>query len=360
MAESFGNKGLEPPSGPQSLLEEISPNGNVAALVEADGEVCYFYLSRTGDADFATRSVWVRNLIDAPTALDKERMRDGNPPMNPSGYCRNHAGEPAPKLGEMEVVWLPEGNGAGLYEKGNLLAVIAPWSGQEGFHGFARDCIGDGPVAWEFGQNNALIPRLREAKKFWTAWGDSDPWPDVQSALMGAYEAALGPHSNYYAIDGGRWPPRALIRIPLGDRVAMVTVGVSIRPQPNVELYAEDYETLRRVELGAVLPSDWPDDAMEKFGSYISGQSSLPWNGFTWLGPGHTIPCDAWRNPSFSAALLSYNHPAVPPVALGRQFGDVVRTLWFIPITAEELQKAKDSGSGSVLREIPEDRWREC
>lgn len=208
MAGSFERKGLKPPSGPRSLLEEISPNGNVAAWVEADGAVCYFYLSRAGDADFKTRSVWVRNLTGAPTALDKERMRGGNPPLNPSGYCKYRAGQPAPKPGDLEVVWLPEGNGAGLYEKGDLIAVIPPWSGQDGFHGFARDCFGDGPLAWEFGPDNLLIPRLREAKNFWAAWGQNEPWPDVQSALIEAYEEALGAHSNYYAIDGGYWPRR--------------------------------------------------------------------------------------------------------------------------------------------------------
>ena len=60
---------------------------------------------------------------------------------------------------------LPEGNAAALYEGGVLLAIIPPWSGTNGFHGYARDSIGEGPVAWEIGTHNALIGRLHEAEE---------------------------------------------------------------------------------------------------------------------------------------------------------------------------------------------------
>jgi hypothetical protein len=41
----------------------------------------------------------------------------------------------------------------------------------------------------------------------------------------------------------------------------------------------ETPEQLRRIELGAVLPASWSEEAVQGFASYISGQSNLPWIG---------------------------------------------------------------------------------
>jgi len=51
-------------------------------------------------------------------------------------------------------------------------------------------------------------------------------------------------------IDGGVWPPQGMLRCARGDAVVLVTCGMQLRPQPTVELYAEDPRPFRRVELG--------------------------------------------------------------------------------------------------------------
>jgi len=83
-----------------------------------------------------------------------------------------------------------------------------------GFHGYARDSVGEGPLAWEIGTQNALIGRFREAESYWRQWEDTNLWPSMQDALLSAIEKTLGRHTNYYAIDGGQWPPKAIVRIP--------------------------------------------------------------------------------------------------------------------------------------------------
>jgi hypothetical protein len=108
------------------LLETVNPNGNVQAVVQSEGDVCYFYLFGAPDTGFPTKSLWVRNYLEAPESLDVEGMKNGKPPLNPAVYCRHPIGLAAPDPESLRVVWLPEGNGAALYEEDELLAIIPP------------------------------------------------------------------------------------------------------------------------------------------------------------------------------------------------------------------------------------------
>lgn len=342
------------------LLEEVNPNGNIQAVVEADEQVCFFYLYGAQDSDFETASVWVRNHIPAPPTLDASRMNAGLPPANPAAHCRHKQGAPPLQRDELRVVWLPEGNGAALYEGDELLAIIPPWSGFEGFAGYARDCIGDGPVAWELAADNVLVERFADAELYWQQWDDDTLWPSIQSRLLSRIEPVLGKHANYYAIDQEEWPPKAIVRIPRPEGVVLVTIGVSVRPQPNVEMSTDAPELLRRIELGVLLPPQWSDDAVKRFAKYVSGQSNLPWSCYTWLGPGHTLPCDAWQNGDFRFALLSPRHPALPGCSLAPLFDDPVNILWFLPISAAERQLAIEGGSERLAKSLPPRRWAEA
>ncbi len=151
-----------------------------------------------------------------------------------------------------------------------------------------------------------------------------------------------------------------MVRFAWQDRTVLVTVGVALRPQPNVEMATETPEQLRRIELGAVLPGSWPEEAVQRFERYITGQSGLPWAEYTWLGPGHTIGCDSWQNPDYAAALLQYEHAGAPRLALESVLGDAVNVLWFLPISDEERQVAINEGSQRLTPRIPADRWKQA
>ena len=259
-----------------TLLEEINPNGNIQAVVESDDNVCYFYLLGAPDTQFGMKSVWVRNHTRAPEAVEVERMHSGFPSRNPARHCRDTAGRPAPAAADLKVVWLPEGNGAALYERDQILAIIPPWSGTKTFHGYARDNIGQGPVAWELGPNNVLLERFNQAQSYWRRWGDETFWASVQSSQISQLGKVFGSHTKYYAIDGGRWPPKAMARYAWRDRIVLVTIGVALRPQPNVEMATETPHQLRRIELGVILPGNWSEEAVQGFARYLSGQTNLP------------------------------------------------------------------------------------
>ena len=363
----------------EPLLEEVSPNGNIQAVVESDDEVCYFYLFAAPDTRLGMKSVWVGNRSRAPQALEIERPRSGSPSRNPARHCRHTAGRAAPAAEDLRVVWLPEGNGAALYERDEILAIIPPWSGIKGFYGYARDAIGDGPVAWELDPNNVLIERFKQAQSYWRQWDGNELWPSIQSAQLSRIEKVFdvyfprnsgeadpatdvtgGRHTKYYAIDGDKWPPKAMVRFEWKGRTVLVTVGVALRPQPNVEMATETPEQLRRIELGVVLPGNWSEEAVQGFERYISAQSGLPWDKYTWLGPGHTIRCDYWQNPDYTAALLQREHSGASQVALEKFLGDPVNLLWFVPISEEERQVAINQGSERLKSHLPADRWKQA
>ena len=344
----------------ETLLEEVNRNGNIQAVVETDDDACYFYLFAAPHTQLGTKSVWVRNHTRAPEALEFERLRSGSPSRNPACYCRHAAGRTGPAAEDLRVVWLPEGNGAALYEREEILAIIPPWSGTKGFHGYARDNMGHGPVAWELVPSNVLFERFKQAQSYWQRWEDNEFWPSVQSSQISQLENVLGRHTKYYAIDGGKWPPKAMARFAWEDRTFLVTVGVALRPQPGVEMATEAPEQLRHIELGAVLPGTWSEEAVQGFGRYVSGQSNLPWSNYTWLGPGHTLPCDSWQNSKHTMALLQHEHSGAPRIALERFQGNPVNVLWFVPISEEERQVAIDQGSKHLTSRLPADRWKQA
>lgn len=338
------------------LLEEVGPNGNVQAVVECDDRVCYFYLFGAENTSIRTKAVWVRNLVPAPVQLDVPGMKDGQAPLNPARYCRHPEGMSRPEPEALRVVWLPEGNGVALYEKDELIAIIPPWSGVGGFDGYADQAIGEGPLVWEMTPDNVLRARFAEAEAYWKRWDDPKLWTDVQSTLLSTIESGLGSHSNYYAIDGGHWPPKALLRIPHEDAVVLITIGVSLRPQPNVEMSTEEPAALRRVEIATVLPGDLAEQQIRNVAAYLSGQTQYPWDYYAWLGPGHTLPCDSWGQTTYPFAWLVDQHPRMPKLNLPQQFGDPVSILWFIPITADERAAAENGES--LVDMVPADRWR--
>lgn len=342
------------------LLEEVSPHGNLQVVVEITDGVIYMYLWSDPEIDFPTRTVWVRNLNPAPESLDVNAMKEGVPPLNPVPSCRHPQGMDAPRSEDLRVVWLPEGNGVALFEIDEFLAIIPPWSGQQGFDGYARDQIGEGTLAWELLPENELYQRFEDANAYWNAWDNEDFWVSIRDPLMEQIEQAFGPHTNYYAIDGGQWPPKALLKISTDHGTVLVTVGVSLVPQPNVELSTDDPQPYRRIELGALLPPSWSDEEVMKFASNLSGNSTHPWQSYTWLGPGHTITFPSWRNLEFDSALLVHNHPQINRFTLGPVLGDPVNILWYLPISRKERELATEQGSQELLAKLPDERWQEA
>lgn len=351
---------------PVVLHFENSPYQTLDAIVQHDGKSVYFYLNdghlRNGESSnqsvenqpvFGTRACWVRNLDLGPLVLNETEMRQGISPMLPRTHCVHREAQPIPEPERLQVVWLEEGNGAALFETGpgeteKILAVIPPWSGLEGFWGYASDCAIESPLCWPMPDNPKLDQRINQAKQFWQQWRSGhDPFAQLQPEILAAYEAQFlhstdpSMQQRYFAIDGGSFPPRGLVQYTSTREMVLATVGMSVCPQPAVELFTGDPVNHRRIELAIRVAGDFSNESkssyVEQLGRQLSTLAGYPWRNFTWLGAGHTCGLlDA--APGCESALLvgddQLGEPLSARIELPIFRGDPVKLLWLIPINS--------------------------
>jgi len=290
--------------------------------------------------------------------------------MLPRTHTLNREGQPIPDPQDLRIVWLEEGNGAALIESGSnpdshtTLAIIPPWSGLEGFHGYAAECALESPLCWPMPDNPRLDQRIERASDFWQQFESTpDPFSLLQPQILSAYDARFtpsiqddtadrqhSPNHKYFSIDGGKFPPRGMVSYQDSNEMILATVGLSLCPQPAVELFTDDPRNHRRIELAIRLTGDFgnSDDPprIEQVGSQLSGLAGYPWRHFTWLGNGHTCSL-VDVEPGCDSALLVHDaiisnlttEPASPYLAPLPEFrGDPINLLWVIPITIIEQQ----------------------
>ena len=342
------------PTEPEAILFETSPFGNIDAIVQHDNRVIYFYLhghTIDGQNRYGVRAVWVRNLIEAPYVLDEDEARAGIAPMLPRTCCKQTKPEPMLDSDQLEIIWFEEGNGAALRLKetnanpAETLAVIPPWSGLEGFHGYAAGCAAESPLCWPMPDNQRLVQRIDAAAEFWQACeSDNHPFSDLQPQILTAYQHTFGnsdeneaDHGRYFSIDGGKFPPRGLVQFERTGVIA--TVGLSLCTQPAVELFTENPTEYRRIELAVQLKSEQMADSefVESVSRQVSSLAAHPWRNLTWFGPGHTCGLKGVVEDSASALLVRDDQRnSSSPVNLPAFRGDPVHLLWLVPITADQ------------------------
>ncbi len=294
------------PKGPEVLAESFSPLCNVRAFAEESESCVYFYLQwRSGSGQSRIKSCWVCNTRPAPDQVDKAAMDRGEAPRMPRSGCgHNPEGIHLDKKA-LSILWLEEGDAAALLEDGKILALIPGWAWrEEGFPGYARYAVGTTPFAWTLREAEAaLAPRVERSRAYWNTM-EGDYWPALQQQGLEAMEAFFGPHEQYYAIDGGKFPPKALVT---GRREGVrygFTLGVSALCQPVVEQYwSQEPEKHRRMELAFAACEGIPEDRWMAALGRVSGMTNLPWGEITCLGQGHTVACGE-SIPGFPALLL--------------------------------------------------------
>lgn len=289
----------------QTLLFETSPFGTIDAIVEHDGRVVYFYLNEHPDAagktagKFGTRACWVGNLQRGPLVMNQAETAQGLPPLMPRNDCVDQEAIQVPQPEDLQIVWFEEGNGAAILQRDQasqkIVAVIPPWSGIDGFHGYALNSAHETPLAWPMPPHDALNLRIERAIEFWSLFTEqSSPFSALQQQLLAVCDSQFGAQhqQKYYAIDGGKFPPRGLVRYETPTETTLVTIGMSLCPQPSVELSVDHPSSQRRIELGVRIAheSDGPDsESVESAMRSLSSWAGYPWRNQGWLGHGHTI-----------------------------------------------------------------------
>lgn len=342
------------------LLEEWSPVCDIQAFVEDNGETVYLYLWVHAHSEGAeVRNCWVCNTVPGIDRMDYEAMNDGRAPRMPLAYVAHAPEGIRPDADKLSLVWFEEGDGAALFEEGRMIAAIPGWSGRD-FNGYSIHARGMGPFAW--GLEDALPvlkERLERCRMYWDVMG-GEYFGEMQQAQMSSMEAYFGPHKQYFAIDRGKFPPKALVTGEKDGYSYAFTLGNGALAQPQVEqYYREDAWKYRRMELGAAFPPGCSQKNIMAVLNYMAAQASLPWKEIGWLGHGHTVPCNAV--PGYEAVMLV--NPAQCDVTKGPDLpdflGEPVNLLWMLLLTGEEYRSAQEQGSGEVLKEKGNDaaRW---
>ncbi|MBT9559019.1 MAG: suppressor of fused domain protein [Myxococcales bacterium] len=363
------------------IFEEVSPYGNRMAIVEDDGRAVYLHLVGPEGSEVETVSLWLRNRGPAPMGLPEDWEHGDQGPALPFEACGHPVGLPPFDAESLNAIWFPEGDAVALREGESVIGVIPPWVGSSDCPGYARDCKMPTPIAWPLKRahapgaphpgaavapdgpvsatGNPVLDRVEAAAAFWSDWQGGTPWAPLQQDLVAAYEAALpsaaGRH-RYYSVDAGHWPPRFLLEARGADTAVYASGGMCIRPQPLVDRYYENPETVRHVELAlsldAALVPETPMGAL----NHLSQLLVMPWTLGGWLGTGHTVPARHLPvGPSgtvFSTFLVHGDPPGALPVTFPSYRGAPVKLLWLIPITEAERQYAVESGSEALCERL--------
>ena len=345
----FGKK--KKTSEPVILAESWSPSCRIQALVEESDTCCYFYLwFYPGTENAYIKNCWICNVAKAPDKIDVDAMKRGMAPAMPAEFVKHDADGIRLNREMLSIVWFEEGDAAALLEGDTLLCVIPGWSGYQGFNGYSRYALGTAPYAWELTPAEEVLgARVSKSREFWNYF-EGGYWQDVQQMHLKALEDFFGEQEKYFAIDGGKFPNKALIAGTQDGVHYGITAGVSLLPMPQVEQYSqEEASDFRRIELGFAASEAQSDICMKMY-SYISAISGIPWREISFLGHGHTIPCDAIEG--FSAVWL-LNSRLLPQTAAPSYpdfMGDKINLLWLVPLKEEEFRKLKEIGTEEALK----------
>jgi len=338
---------------PEVLLEQANNRGTLHAVVEQDDRTAYFYIypAEQFSERYNIRACWLRNLQPAPEERDNAAMEEGRAPLLEAQYCKHPQGAEPLQAEYVNIMWNEEDDGATVFYQDEPMAIIPGWS----LYSDQRACytLDCSAVVEDRGifplTAPALYDRLQKTSAFWDKWGDEDsnPWPPIQQQFLDAYEAQLGGSLQYYAIDQQQWPPMALARFEKDDIVYFMSLGVSIRPMPWVELlYNDQAAGFRRMELGlAVSKKDYTEEQIMNMAQAVSGMADSPWRNLTWLGEGHTISSSGLPA-GFDSFILSSALYKGPAIDLPSIEGDRVNLYWACPITLAEREGAHSKANG--------------
>lgn len=364
---------------PETLLFQTSPIGNIDAIVQHDGRCVYFFLNEnpnsvSGKPKFGTRCVWVQNLERGPLVFNQSELEKGIPTILPRTHTIEREGLPNLSTETIHVIWFEEGNGAALVELDStkkidrVLAVIPPWSGRDGFHGYAAQCAAENEVCWPMPKNEMLQRRITNAHEFWLSLEESDhPFAKLQPEQLAYYRDRFvpridasatenNPAPNYFSIDGGKFPPRGLLQIDTPDSVVLLTIGMSLLPQPMVELSTDEPSRYRRIEIGLKIPKRLVSESIINLArTKVSQLAAYPWSHFTWLGSGHSCSLTGIFQQTEHAVLIDdaliHNDTPLPAFR-----NDPVNLLWLAPVTKQQIDDlASKPLSESSARELFKD-----
>ena len=334
------------------IVESMSPVSNIQAFVEKSDKNYYFYMwvnPETPESDI--RSCWICNRVPGPADVKEAFEDEGEAPCMPSEFVDHDPQGIDLDDDSLSIQWFAEGDAAAVLSGEKIIAVIPCFSGYNGFYGYSAYAKGTGPFAWELkGAYSRFEKEVKACEAFWDFFEKEDFWGEVQSFHMDTLESFFGKHEKYFAIDGDRFPPKALAKGRKDGIIYGITLGVSMIPMPKVEMYCEDnYQDYRRIELGFAC-GERHEQLTQHIYRTISSLAAYPWEHLTFFGHGHTVPFKSIKGMDY---LLFLNARMLPEEASPKYddfMDEKVNLLWVKPITAEEEKVLADNGVDEYLK----------
>ncbi|WP_411824503.1 suppressor of fused domain protein [Leptospira sp. 'Mane'] len=284
------------PKPPKVLYQEANPYGSFTAFLEDDGRTIYLYLQSHNNPEWPMKSLWIRNLIDAPEERDPNDFAQGLAPVLTKKETNTIHALPTLTEEEIHFIWSEEGDAVALFLNEELYAYLPPWSGIKGIHGYSKEAKENATAASPLGdtKNGVIAERVNESRKFWENVSEKNHWNKIQSLRLDFLETKLGKHDKYWSADGGKYPSLGIASfLPKefpGIKI-FSTIGMSAQNQPSVELYHKNFEDYARIELVfAIKLSKEYEDHSESWIQHVLGEMvKFPWNTGIWFGHSHTI-----------------------------------------------------------------------
>lgn len=336
---------------PEVLIEEWSPVADINALVEKSDKNYYFYLwVNPHSEEPEMRTCWICNRVKAPKDIKEAFAAEGEAPCMPAEFVGHDPDGIELDGVKLSIEWFEEGDAAALLYEGEIIAVIPCFSGYKDFAGYSLFAKGMGPFACELkGAYGKFEKMVNDSRSFWSFFEDENFWGRVQDFHLGVLNRFFGKEEKYYAIDGGEFPPKALVQGRKGDIIYGITLGVSMIPMPKLEMYFEDdYRDFRRMELGFACTEKY-ESILQSVYSNMSALSSYPWEDLTFFGHGHTIPCKNFKGFDYILFLNNRLLENTDSPKYDDFMGDKVNLLWLVPIKAKDQKFIADNGVEEYL-----------
>lgn len=284
------------PITPKVLYQEANPYGSFTAFLEDDGRTIYLYLQSHNNPEWPMKTLWVRNLIDAPDARKEEDFDLGLAPVLTQSEITDPKAQSTLSEDQIHFIWSEEGDAVALFVDEELQAYLPSWSGIKGIHGYSKFAKEEAPTASPLGDpnNGVIAERVKGNRKFWESVAEKDHWKKAQKLRLEFLESKLGKHETYWSADGGKYPSLGIASfLPKefpGIKI-FSTIGMSVQNQPSIELYHKDYENFSRIELvfAIQLLKDSPDKSETWIQHVLGEMVKFPWNTGIWFGHSHTI-----------------------------------------------------------------------
>ena len=335
------------------LVEEWSPVADIDAFVEKSDKNYYFYLwIHPEGEDPEIKACWICNRVKAPKDIDEAFACEGEAPCMPEEFVDHDPNGMELDEEALSIQWFEEGDAAAVLLDDKIICVIPCFAGYKDFYGYSAYAKGTGPFAWELkGAYDRFEQMVKKSAAFWDYFEDENFWGKVQDFHVEVLENFFGKHEKYYAIDGGHFPPKALIQGRKDGVIYGITLGVSMIPMPKVEMgYHDDYEEFRRMEL-AFACKEQHEKLMEAMGATISWLTAYPWADLTFFGHGHTIPFKNIKGFDYLLFLNSRMLPEIPAPDYPDFMDEKINLLWLKPITAAEQKEIADKGVAEYLKD---------